>query len=89
MEFQLGVDSICLGEGYLKLDSSFFNSKLKSSQDEYWMWKLNVKGGFSVRKDVGLISSLFVKNDSKSDRVVQDLANGWKSWTPSKVVIFS
>lgn len=89
MEFQLGTDSICLGEEYLKLDSSFFKGKLKSSQDKYWMWKLNVKGGFSVREDVGLISSLFAKNDSRSGRVVQALANGWKSWTPSKVVIFS
>lgn len=82
MEFQLGTDSICLGEEYRKLDSSFFKGKLKSSQDKYWMWKLNVKGGFSVREDVGLMSSLFAKNDSRSGRVVQALANGWEELDP-------
>ncbi|CAI8589985.1 unnamed protein product [Vicia faba] len=54
-----------------------------------WVWKSDSTKEFSVSLTYGSLIHLAGVREDMPERVVRGFSRVWKSWTPSKVVVFS
>jgi hypothetical protein len=60
-----------------------------SLEEDYWKWKVDVEGVFSVKSVYKFLSETLKAEDGREGALVKVLGQIWESGAPSKVIAFS